>query len=139
MRIIKHYRFGLIFVFALLLGGFVGVQPALAWNPDSNDYTISTVEELETFRDAVNGDEDFRGKTITLEKNIDLSEKYGEGKGENGAAVSWTPIGNRVMSNVKPFNGTFDGSGFRISGLYINSDPSNEREGLLVLLGEVVL
>ncbi len=74
MRIIKHYRFGLIFAFALLLGGFVGVQPALAWNPDSDDYVISTVEELEHFRNAVNDGEDFSGKTITLENNIDLSE-----------------------------------------------------------------
>lgn len=135
MRIIKHYRFGLIFAFALLLGGFVGVQPALAWNPDSDDYVISTVEELEHFRNAVNDGEDFSGKTITLENNIDLSEKYGADKGVNGAAVSWTPIGNGVMNNAKPFNGTFDGGDYTISGLYIYSDAPNGIEGLFGTLG----
>ena len=135
MRIIKHYRFGLIFAFALLLGGFVGVQPALAWNPDSDDYVISTVEELEHFRNAVNDGEDFSGKTITLENNIDLSEKYGADKGVNGAAVSWTPIGNGVMNNAKPFNGTFNGGDYTISGLYIYSDALNGIEGLFGTLG----
>lgn len=65
---------------------------------------ISTLAELEQFRDDVNRGNTYKGKTVKLTADIDMSEKYGEGK------ESWTPIGT--------FAGTFDGAGHKIADLY---------------------
>jgi uncharacterized repeat protein (TIGR02543 family) len=54
------------------------------------------------------------GKYIRLTADIDLSA-YSTGEG-------WTPIGN---ISIVTFAGTFDGGGFEVSGLYINSSVSN--------------
>ncbi len=81
------------------------------------DLKISTLEELEAFRDFVNeGDTNngkiYEGKTVVLTADIDMSEKYNE----NG--LSWTPICDAVHNFS--FAGTFDGDGHIITGLYIN-------------------
>ncbi len=73
---------------------------------EADPYIISTVDHLKSFRDDVNGGDDYSGKYIRLTKNINLGGSESD---------QWTPIGNRDNS----FNGTFDGSGYRISGLYI--------------------
>jgi hypothetical protein len=65
---------------------------------------ISTLAELEQFRDDVNRGNTYKGKTVKLTADIDMSEKYGEGK------ESWTPIGT--------FAGTFEGAGQKIANLY---------------------
>ena len=78
----------------------------------------------------MNGGNNFSGKTITLDADIDLNpgasydpttETWINGDGQPVAEDSlhkWTPIGN--YSNN--FTGTFDGGGNTVSGLYINSD-----------------
>ena len=73
--------------------------------------TISTLEELEQFREEVNKGEDFEGKIIQLTAEIDLSERYGAEKGIDGVYVSWTPIGKDYGNS---FAGTFDGGGHEI-------------------------
>lgn len=108
-----------------LLAGFLTLAilvslfpiPALA----AEDVTISTLGELEAFRDAVNNGDTYAGKTVILVNDIDMSEKYGEGEGKE----SWTPIG----TSSKKFSGTFDGSGHEITGLYINA-PNDREQGL---------
>ncbi len=77
--------------------------------------TISTLAELEAFRDSVNSGEDYHGVTVTLTADIDLG----------GEENQWTPIGYPS----KPFSGTFDGKGHTISGLYINQ-PDSDYQGL---------
>lgn len=72
-------------------------------------YCISTVEELEAFRNEVNNGNDFEGKYILLVDDIILN-------GSDGS--TWVPIGR---SNVYKFKGTFNGGGHEISGLYISS------------------
>ncbi len=79
------------------------------------DLEISTLAELEAFRDDVNSGNTYEGKTVKLTADIDMSDKYGEGK------ESWTPIG----TEAHPFNGTFKGSGRMIDNLYINSKNMN--------------
>lgn len=66
------------------------------------DLIISTSDELSEFRDSVNGGNDYEGKLIILGSDIDL---------EN---TSWTTIG---QSTSTAFCGTFDGRGYKISGL----------------------
>ena len=104
-------------------------QAVIAEDPgDTGDLTITTLEELEEFRDAVNGGDDFEGKTVVLANDIDMSEKYGADI--DGSEVSWTPIG----SDSNQFLGTFDGGGYEVRGLYINTDTDNQ--GLFGYLGE---
>ena len=57
---------------------------------------ISTVEQLKEFRDAVNGGNQYAGKTVKLTADLDLSSES-----------NWTPIGNLVAYPGQSFNGTF--------------------------------
>ena len=68
----------------------------LKTDTDGN-YHISTCAELAKFAEMVNGGNDFAGKTVYLEKNLDL---------QGNESKQWTPIG--VFRN-KPFNGKFNG------------------------------
>ena len=52
---------------------------------------------------------DFTGKTITMTGDIDLS------------GYDWTPIGNGSIFDERYYCGTFDGAGYRITGLTIGS------------------
>ena len=88
------------------------------------DLTIETAAELVAFRDAVNGGQNYSGQTIQLGADIDLSSYCGADI--NSAEVSWTPIGN----SGNTFAGTFDGGGYTISGLYINTATNGAHEGL---------
>lgn len=68
---------------------------------------ISNATELNDFRNAVNGGDNYEGKTVALSANIDLS-------GE-----TWDkPIG----IYGKTFKGTFDGRGYTISNLSVTTD-----------------
>lgn len=66
---------------------------------------IDTLEELEQFRDNVNSGVDYSEVYVHLGDDIDMSEKYGEGK------EAWTPIGDADH----PFIGSFDGGGHTIN------------------------
>ncbi len=85
---------------------------------DDTTIEISTAAELKAFADSVNNGNTYDGKTVTLTSNIDLSTVCGATMGETDMTISWTPIGTLENS----FNGTFDGAGHTVSGLYINSD-----------------
>jgi len=81
-------------------------------NGSSNSFTISNFAQLEEFAKIVGGNtgyggpekSDFRGKTVTLTADIDMSGKKWYGIGSSGFASN-------------PFNGTFDGNNKTISGL----------------------
>lgn len=100
---------------------------------NSNILKISTADELKAFRDDVNSGSDFSGKVVLLMNDItlDINEE-------------WTPIGYYTMSSTSPFNdenkpfkGTFDGNGYAINGVYINT--TNKVQGLfgLVMNGKI--
>ena len=84
---------------------------------ETHPYLIFTLAMLEQLRDDVNGGKDYSGEYFALKINIDMSGTYNSATGK-----SWTPIGG--IEN-KEFNGTFDGGGHKITGLYINSTNDN--------------
>ncbi len=99
-------------------------------------YYIYTAEGLAAFRDLVNGSENTTSATVStgmtfpltaqpaingkLMNDIDLSSVCGDGSGET-ADASWTPIGDSGTDINLMYSGTFDGGGYEVSGLYINS------------------
>ncbi len=95
-------------------------DPDYIWyitNPSATTFTISTAGELKALSALVNGswggeNVNFSGKTIRLSTNIDLSTVC------NPTLGSWSPIG----SNYYVFRGIFDGGGYTISNLYVNSN-----------------
>ena len=102
-------------------------------SPDS-PYEISTADELENFRDIVNGtngqvkDSDAHAK---LMNDIDLNPnmKIDEDGTVTGNPDQWTPIGNIIDEEDLDsfgYSGTFDGNGHTISGLYIDSSTNDQ-------------
>jgi len=77
---------------------------------------IGTAEELKAFAEEVNNGNSYKGKTIVLVNDIDLSTVCSSTKGD------WTPIG----TETNPFKGTFDGKGKTISKLYISSPEGHQ-------------
>jgi len=65
--------------------------------------TINSAGELAAFAADVNNGNNYEGKTVKLGANIDLND------------IAWTPIGN----SSNKFNGTFIGTGYTISNLYV--------------------
>ena len=134
-------------------------------NEEGDNYIISTPEELAGFAAIVNGTadgldvDDFAGKTITQGADIVLDEDglFSSANGKFGTnsypmqadyyipdvnSNKWTPIGsatatgNTTFSNAKYFQGTFDGAGYCISGLY--TDGTLTTQGLFGCVGGTV-
>ena len=93
-----------ILIFALAISP--GAAFALTGDGTSESpYEISNAEELAEFRDIVNNGD--TGAHAKLTKNITLSSE------------NWTPIGK---DDGTPYKGTFDGCGYKITGLKIEGD-----------------
>lgn len=75
-------------------------------------YQIGTAEELAWFANAVN--EGNVSIKAVLTADIELNSS-------GSTANEWTPIGTTTY----PFEGSFDGAGYTVSGLYINTSGSN--------------
>lgn len=92
---------------------------------ESDPYQIFDSGDLSAFRDKVNsGDGSVCGK---LMGNIVLNPGTFDQTGTyipeaDEEAEQWMRIG----SNAVPYTGTFDGNGFTISGLYINTESDNQ-------------
>ena len=95
----------LAMVMALGLCSVSWADTVLAQGADGK-FHITSADDLKTFAAMVNGGRDFSGDTIVLDKSIALTEN------------PWTPIGN---AEGKLFKGTFDGAGYKITGLKINT------------------
>jgi hypothetical protein len=78
-------------------------------NDNTNISTIRTEIELLKFAWLVNNGEDFKGETIMLGANIDLS------------GMDWEPMGYAEFDDNQLFQGTFDGNGYVISGLRVEA------------------
>lgn len=89
------------------------ITESSAYLPDEELITeINTAADMEVFAEIVSGGNDYAGKTVTLNCDIDLSDKYNE----NGK--SWTPIG----TGTQPFAGVFEGNNHSVNGLHIDED-----------------
>ncbi|MBQ7975443.1 MAG: right-handed parallel beta-helix repeat-containing protein [Clostridia bacterium] len=114
----------IVLTLAIVLGT-VGV-PAFAEEVEVTENvitTISSLDDLTAFREAVNSGYTYDGKTVTLTGDIDL-----------GSVADWTPIGNGERSGSgytgNAFKGTFDGENHTISNLTITSGTSSASIGL---------
>jgi len=91
---------------------------------EANPYVIETKAELEIFSSVVNfGISSYIGKYLKLGNNIALNDttNWRNWATDNADLEQWTPIG--MSSNL--FRGTFDGDGHIVSGVYINSNITN--------------
>ena len=96
----------------------------VAWYYDTEDYDggnhtfeLSTPEEFYGFS-AVAQEYSFENDTVKLCKNVVLDEVEGR---------EWTPVGSSVDN---AFQGTFNGNGKKISGIYVTLNDSNNYAGL---------
>ena len=91
----------------------------------SSKFVISDEDELRAFANLVNSGKDFSGKEVSLSNNIEI--KSGQ---------AWIPIGSSTSPTESEtshaFAGTFDGSGYSISGLFTtyNNGPIYNCGGL---------
>ncbi len=110
-------------------------------NKDATEYIIRTAEELAGLARLVRGEGgsgtyDMSGKTIKLGNDIALNDtaNWRNWATNNAELRQWTPIGTYNYGyNDKPFNGTFDGNGYAVSGVYIN--VSSDCQGLFGYVG----
>lgn len=94
------------------------------------EYKISTPEDLIYFSEMVNASADFKGYTIYLENDIDMTGKV------------MNPIGSSVsgafkesnINTVNNFAGVFDGQGHIIDNLVMTSNTTVEGQTVMVSL-----
>ena len=120
----------LTLLLAALLALFAGaaladgiVMPWSGSGTEADPYIISTAADLVAMREYVAAEGFPEGMAFRLDADIDLGEYCGLLRG------SWTPI-----SIAGPLNGTFDGGGHTISGLYIYR-PTEDCKGLFSITG----
>lgn len=91
----------------LVLSMLLALLPSTAAAERAAVIEIGTAQELRAFAAEVNSGNDHTGVRVLLTADIDLG----------GKAEPWIPIGS---SSTNSFNGTFDGNGHVITGLYFN-------------------
>ena len=90
-------------------------------------YIILTAEQLAHLSFVVNAsDKDYQGKYFKLGADIklnkgDIIDEKGALVGDSTKLHKWTPIGNASVS----FDGVFDGAGYTVSGIFINTTSNN--------------
>ena len=84
------------------------------YNDTDTEFTLNTAEQVAGLSTLVDGGNDFVGKTIKLDGDLDLGATD-----ENGETICFDPIGS--YRNNKSFKGTFDGQGYTISNLSQNT------------------
>ena len=99
------------------------------FDEDETSFVITTPEQLYGLAKLV-GSYDFEGKTIKLGKNINLNA---------GNAADWeSSIPLNQWASINSFNGTFDGRGYTISGVYMSDGMwrvglfGNVKEGAVI-------
>ena len=94
---------------------------------ESNRYQISNLYEFYWFVDTINSGNGSIDAVLTNDITVNNAVLKGDGTLAKDVSTftSWTPIG----SNDCPYNGTFDGQGHTISGLYLD-DTSADYVGL---------
>ena len=98
---------------AILLFIFMALVSSNIFCFASETRYIENTTDLINFAGEVNGGKSFKDVTVELTTDINLMCD------ENN---QWTPIGSRS----KPFDGTFDGAGHIISGIYIKKDDYSD-------------
>lgn len=81
----------------------------------TNPYLIRNVNDLKLLAEKVNSGEAYEGKHFKQTADIDLNNE------------PWTPIGTVINNgkDAKPFKGTFDGDGYKITNLKVTGNSNN--------------
>ncbi len=111
--------------------------PSLAAIPgngtETSPYLIYTLKDLEAIRNDINSGTNYSGRYIKLMNDIVMNDQSVFTFDENGLVAGivegatpyeWTPIGlgyNSSLGYSTAMNGHFDGNGYKIIGLYVNS------------------
>ena len=97
----------------------VGVPVLRAFEDERQSHVITDRQGLYDFAFLVNDSEDFEGETIKLGANIVFNTGLASNYETQPPKYTWIrPIG---WKEYVPFKGLFDGQGYTISGLYMNS------------------
>lgn len=120
-------------------GGSVRIATA-EWQGEGTEespWLIEDLEDLEALAESVNSQTDsnnYAGSYFTMTNDIDMSSKYSETTG-----TSWTAIGaTTTTEDRKSFQGTFDGGGHAITGLYVKvADDGSEAYNNAALFGRI--
>ena len=95
---------------------------------EENMIVVGSAEELKAFRDDVNSGNTYEGKYVYLTGNITLN-----------SSEQWEPIGLYLNDSTTPddednksFSGIFDGKGYEVNGIYINT--TDKVQGLFGLV-----
>ncbi len=121
----KFATYFVVFLFTAVTGSAENAYNWFDSNHKANSkFTISSAAQLAELAHIVNGTStrfgkhDFKGDTIVLGNGIDLAGWLSENTDQHRG---WMPIGlGRDAKKTDIFNGTFDGQGHTISGLWIN-------------------
>ena len=94
------------------------------YSEDKTKFDIQTEGEFYGFASLVNSGENFRGKTVTLKKDMVIVDS------------EWEPIG---MSAENSFQGIFDGNGKTISGIHVTLNDSKNYIGLFGWIADATI
>ena len=103
-------------------------------NSWETSFTITTAEQLAGLAKLVNEGNNFGNRTIKLGANIMLNDttNWQNWYGNNAPVNHWTAIGGGAIF-APSFNGTFDGNGYVVNGVYLNNNLENQ--GLFGIIG----
>ena len=110
---------------------FISILNATQHRQAENPLVISTAEDLKAFAKSVNSGNSYQGKVVKLSADIWLNDTVGWQKWNRQTKMkSWTPIGIPRA----PFEGTFDGDGHFIAGLFAKTGSETFSQGLFGFL-----
>ena len=123
----QNWDFGTVWEMDGFLGRPVLIKPREeSIRGDDPNYIITSAEELDVVRKAVNEGRSFEGKNFYLGKDIDMSDVC-----DDDTLGSWIPIGYGDSSEgfSGTFNGEYNGKQYKIRNLYLD-DGSSDGQGL---------
>lgn len=95
------------------------------YNDTDTEFTLTTAEQLAGLASLVNNGNDFKGKTVKLDADIDLSEYLWVPIGYGTYPKEITFIGIPIVTNAPAyFSGVLDGQNHKITGLINNGVSS---------------
>lgn len=116
------------FIALVICWMFISIGNATQHISNEIPLIISNAEELRAFAKSVNAGNSYRGKMVKLSHDIWLNDTIGwqEWNRKEMKVRVWIPIGN----DNHPFEGTFDGEGHFIAGLFTKAGSETFYQGL---------